>query len=401
MGFWANAVRLLTRARRPGPDEIMPPDPWDGWPADWATSWDQGGLGFSENVSTLFACVDRISSAINSMPITAETDRQPMTRPPRWIEEPPAPIYTHTGEAIDAILTSLLVDNGGGNAYLYVLSRDATGYPAYWMVLPPDQVQIDEDQLTYRIGGNLELGVKPRELRLTGDTRVDDLLHIRYQRRARTPYGIGPLDSVRRQVMNLIQYEYMSGNIAGGKGIPIGILSSDQVVNETQAAAYKKEWMDKIGRGEIAVLGNGFKFQGVSLNAKDMALLDLRQVDGRMIAVAYGVPPFMVGLAEAGDLTYSTVQGQMDFFFRVTLRPTSSDIARSLSRWLPRGSSVRFDADAYTRPPIQEYLPALGGAVRDGLLSVDEAREAIDYPPAAGGAGRLLALPSYPREDVA
>lgn len=91
----------LFRTRRPGLEEVIVPAPWDGWPAGWQVHWTSDRTQLETNLGIVFACVDRIASALSTMPLTAVTDRRPMARPPRWLTDPPAPTYTHTGEAVD------------------------------------------------------------------------------------------------------------------------------------------------------------------------------------------------------------------------------------------------------------------------------------------------------------
>jgi phage portal protein BeeE len=133
-------------------------------------------------------------------------------------------------------------------------------------------------------------------------------------------------------------------------------------------------------------MGAGLKYQSLTLNPRDLALLELREFDGRQIAAAFGVPPFMVNLAAAGDLTYSTTQGMMDYFWRQTLRPMAVNIGRALGTMLPGRSTVLFDADEYTRGTHAELVHTLVEGSGGPVLTQDEARVALNLSPLGGDA---------------
>ena len=70
----------------------------------------------------------------------------------------------------------------------------------------------------------------------------------------------------------------------------------------------------------------------------------------REIALAFGVPPMLLGLP--GDTTYANYQEANRAFWRQTVTPLARRIARSLLQWLKpawrdaQGLDVRIDLDA-------------------------------------------------------
>jgi phage portal protein BeeE len=128
-------------------------------------------------------------------------------------------------------------------------------------------------------------------------------------------------------------------------------------------------------------MGAGLKYQSLTLNPRDLALLELREFDGRQIAAAFGVPPFMVNLAAAGDLTYSTTQGMMDYFWRQTLRPMAINIGRALGTMLPGRATVLFGADEYTRGTKSEHVHMLVEGSGGPVFTRDEARVELNLSP--------------------
>jgi HK97 family phage portal protein len=218
----------------------------------------------------------------------------------------------------------------------------------------------------------------------------DDVVHIRHRSRPGRRLGVAPLQAAAENLAAAASYERIANKLATNSGIPTqGILTTDQDIPTTTAQRYKDTWQAR-GDGDVAVLGAGLKYQSLTLNPRDLALLELREFDGRQIAAAFGVPPFMVNLAAAGDLTYSTTQGMMDYFWRQTLRPMASNIGRALGTMLPGRSTVLFDADEYTRGTHSETIHTLVEASGGPIMDVDEARSVLNLSPRGGDAATAL-----------
>lgn len=340
---------------------VITPSAWAGWPAEWATSWSSPGL--TEKIAVVFACVERVASALASMPLQVSKDSLPMD-PPSWMTNPEPEVYTHIGDAITEVVWSLLMR---GNTYIVPTARAADGYPLRWAVVDPDQVHWKDDPRRWEINGRAY--------------QPGDVLHIRHLNRPGQRLGLAPLDAASVNLMAVADFERVASKLARDSGLPTqGILHTDQDIVESTAIRYKDTWQAR-GDGEIAVLGSGLRYESLTLNPRDLALLELREFDGRQIATVFGVPPFMINLAMAGDLTYSTTQGQMDFFWRQTLRPMAYNIGRALGTLLPGRSTVVFNADEYTRGTYSEHVQTLVNAVGGPIVDVNEARATIGLSP--------------------
>lgn len=354
------------------PGHVANPVTWSGWPWSdgWVPRWDPQSPWLVERISLVYSCIDRVATALTAMPIRVSKDSQPQL-PPTWLKNPQPERYTHMGEAVDEIVWSLLMR---GNAFLWSPPewRGADNYPLAWMVLDPDRIAWDR-----------EGGRGWRATFTTGDQILDrsHVVHIRHRSRPGQRLGVAPLAAAAENLEAAASYERIAFKLARNSGIPSqGILSTDQDIPEASAKRYKEKWQAR-GDGEVAVLGAGLKYQALTLNPRDLALLELREFDGRAIAATFGVPPFMVNLAAAGDLTYSTTQGMMDYFWRQTLRPMAVNIGRALGTMLPGRSTVLFDADEYTRGTAAETIQTLVEASGGPIIDTDEARALLNMSP--------------------
>jgi HK97 family phage portal protein len=266
-----------------------------------------------------------------------------------------------------------------GNAFLWTPAewRGSDNYPLAWTVLDPDRLSWDQDgDRGWRVTFNTGEQIVPRE----------DIVHIRHRSRPGQRLGVSPLSAAADNLEAAASYERVAFKLAHNSGLPTqGMLTTDQDITVDAARRYKETWQSR-GDGEVAVMGAGLKYQSLTLNPRDLALLELREFDGRQIAAAFGVPPFMVNLAAAGDLTYSTTQGMMDYFWRQTLRPMAVNIGRALGTMLPGRSTVLFDADEYTRGTHAELVHTLVEGSGGPVLTQDEARVALNLSPLGGDA---------------
>jgi HK97 family phage portal protein len=126
----------------------------------------------------------------------------------------------------------------------------------------------------------------------------------------------------------------------------------------------------------------------MGLTPKDMDFVEARNSASRDIALAFGVPPMLLGIP--GDNTYANYQEANRAFYRLTVLPMIGRIAMELTHFLAPvfGDGLRLWFDADRIEGLSAEREALWRRVGDAdFLSDDEKREAVGYPPASGTAG--------------
>lgn len=360
---------------------------WPGWPNSWEPPYFDtgpartmgGGYGPAAfmgggpllvgRVSTVFSCTDLISRTLATMGLKVLVNGTPVP-PPEWTENPEAEVYTSIVEAMQGLVNSLL---HRGNAYVAPTARESDGTVARWVVLNPDMVEVEPgaDGLpVYRVNGmNI-----PRT----------ELLHMRYQTWPGSPLGVGPLEACSRNLIGADAMQSWGTELAVTNGIPTAVLSSEAKLTRPQADEVKQSWAEAaMSRGTLpAVLSGGLTYTPLNLRPADVGLLDLRMFDEQRIASCFGVPLWLVGLPMADGLTYSTVDGTFDYFWRVTLRPLAYNIGAALSGWaLPRGAMLRFSSEQITEPNVQDRANVYKTMIDAGVITPAEARFMEHLPP--------------------
>lgn len=117
-----------------------------------------------------------------------------------------------------------------------------------------------------------------------------------------------------------------------------------------------------------------------------MDFLEAKHAAAREIALAFGVPPMLLGIY--GDNTYSNYQEANRVFWRQTVLPLAGRIGCALTHWLAPvvGEGLLLSADIDKIEALSADRTALWERVSKApFLSVNEKRLAAGYGPIDGG----------------
>ena len=129
------------------------------------------------------------------------------------------------------------------------------------------------------------------------------------------------------------------------------------------------------------LLEGGLDWRAMSLSPRDMDFLEARHSAMREIALAFGVPPMMLGLP--GDNTYANYAEAQRAFWRQTVLPLMNRLCEGLVHWLTplceeTGLDLAVDLDAVEA--LSTEREALWRRVSQAsFLSDAEKRMAIGY----------------------
>ncbi len=134
--------------------------------------------------------------------------------------------------------------------------------------------------------------------------------------------------------------------------------------------------------GRPMVLEGGLDWKAMGYSPKDMDFLQAKNGAAREIALAFGVPPMLLGIP--GDNTYANYQEANRAFWVQTVLPLVEKTAQDISDWL----TANMVGHAVLRPDY-EQVPALS-AEREAhwtriesasFLTANEKREALGFLP--------------------
>jgi HK97 family phage portal protein len=178
---------------------------------------------------------------------------------------------------------------------------------------------------------------------------------------------------------------------------PDGVLTFEQVQTSEQMSDNRKAWKENFQgvqkAHKTAVLSGNAKYQPITANPKDLAMVELKDSEREDICAIFEVDPILVGLKGVSDplsanSTYST--SEVAHLRRVTLPFLNMILLPALNRqWAHKDFDRR---DYYTLAVDESAIPALAEAnlMRSetavslstdtgGLLDFNEARKLVGY----------------------
>lgn len=152
---------------------------------------------------------------------------------------------------------------------------------------------------------------------------------------------------------------------------------------------FKRAWQGEEGAGAVPVLPNGAEWVPMASTSRDMDFMNTQKEAAKLIARAFGVP---LPLIDNDASTFNNLEQARERFYTDTVLPMFKLFLERFGAWiLPAyGGNLRFQVN-------EDKIGALEGirtrlfermlkAVSSGVLTTDEAREAIGYDPLGNAA---------------
>ena len=269
-----------------------------------------------------------------------------------------------------------------GNGYVHI-ALDSAGTPGELFALRPERVTIEPGADGWPAAYRYKAGERVMRFAALDGTGKPSLIHVKAAHPADDHYGLGCLGAAAGAVAIhnaatrwnkalLDNAARPSGALVFDPGEEGATLSSDQFA---RLKAELEEGFQGAGNaGRPMLLEGGLKWQAMSLSPADMDFVGLKACAAREIALAFGVPPLLLGLP--GDNTYANYAEANRALWRQTVLPLLEKIARGLEQglraWWPE-LALRVDRDAI--PALSEDRERLWAQVGAAdFLSAEEKR---------------------------
>lgn len=233
--------------------------------------------------------------------------------------------------------------------------------------------QLHPNDVEYR-DGQYWVGQSPLDM--------SDVIHLRGEPPYTGGMGQGVIDRHGADLGLAAQMRSYAGNIFS-TGVPAGYLKVNvPQITEAQAVDLKARWLAQHGgpKRSIAVLNATTEFHPIALSPLDSQLDAARTWGLRDIALAFGVPAYMLGVP--GDSsTYANVESRMTELSTFTLLPWIRRIEAALDAQFAQGVEVKINTSGTLRADTSTRYAAYSAALAAGWLTVDEVRALEDRPP--------------------
>jgi HK97 family phage portal protein len=241
-----------------------------------------------------------------------------------------------------------------GNAYVQLLTGD-DGSLVELYALRPERVRVEADArgwpgaYVYRVGAHAT--------RLAAEGPRPQLVHLRGFHPADDHYGLGCLGAAAGAVAIHNAATRWNKALLDNAARPSGALVYDPgdgaVLAADQFARLKAEmeagFAGAGNAGRPMLLDGGLRWQAMSLTPADMDFVGLKAAAAREIALAFGVPPMLLGLP--GDAAYANYREANRALWRQAILPLGElilgGLAQAMAGWFP-GARLWVDVDRVT-----------------------------------------------------
>jgi len=338
-----------------------------------------------------FRCVKMIAEAAAALPMVLQNDTQRfVTHPVLDLIKQPNPAQGRA-ELFEALFGQLLLT---GNGYVEAVGAEA-GMPIELHVLRSDRMNVVPGADGWPIA--YEYVVGGRKHRFDVSQGHPAVCHVKSFHPQDDHYGLSPMQAAAQaiDVHNSASRwsKALLDNAARPSGAIVyrgaegqGMLSSDQYARLVDEMESHHQGARNAGRPML--LEGGLDWKPMGFSPSDMEFQKTKESAAREIALAFGVPPMLLGVP--GDATYANYQEANRAFFRLTVLPLATRVAASISEWLAGFG----DAPLELKPDIDQVAALAperdaqwARVAKADFLSDAEKRHLLGLPPIAEEAG--------------
>lgn len=346
----------------------------------------------------VYACITLISADIGKLNIRLMNE----TSDGIW-EETTSPAFSpvltkpnHYQNRIQFIENWIMSKLTRGNTYT-LKGRDSRGVVNAMYVLDPARVTpliTESGDVYYRLSSDKLAGIPE------GDVTVpaSEIIHDRMNCLFHPLVGTSPLFACGLAARQGLAIQNGSAAFFENGAQPSGILIAPGAISDESAKRLKEKWEENYGgvnRGRLAVLGDGLKYQALTMTAVDAQLIDQMKMPAEMVCSVFHVPGYMVGVGTAP--TYNNVEALLQNYYSQCLQSLIESLELCLDEGLalPDKYRTEVDLDGLLRMDAATLVKTLSDGVGGGILAPNEARHKLNLKPKKGGDTPYLQQQNY------
>lgn len=331
-----------------------------------------------------FRAVKMIAEAAAALPLVLQDGRQRFdTHPVLDVVRAPN-LAQGRAELFEALFGQILLT---GNGYLEAVAAD-DGAPVELHVLRSDRMSLIPGADGWPVAYEYNVGGRKHRFDVNGARPA--VCHIKSFHPQDDHYGLSPMQAAAQAVdvhnsasrwskALLDNAARPSGAIVYRGADGQGAMSSDQY--DRLVSEMESHHQGARNAGRPMLLEGGLDWKPMGFSPSDMEFQKTKESAAREIAVAFGVPPMLMGIP--GEATYANYQEAHRAFYRLTVLPLATRVAASVAQWLSG-----FVGEELELKPDLDQVPALA-AERDaqwarvasaGFLSDREKRVLLGLP---------------------
>ena len=293
---------------------------------------------------------------------------------------------TSAGQSLIETLASQLLLHGNGFVQIV---KDAAGQPIELFALRPDRVSVVPGPDGWPCAYNYHVTGDQITLPVEDEDGWPNIIQIKTMHPLDDHLGASALAAAQQAVAIHNAASEWNRALLENAARPSGALVYEQPdgagLTAEQFERLKVEleaaFSGSVNAGRPMLLDGGLRWQSMAMSPADMDFATLKSAAAREIALAFGVPPMLLGIP--GDNTYSNYREANRALWRLTLLPLAeklfSALQEGLAPWFSE-SSISVDLDQITA--LSEDRERLWKQVSDAdFLTRNEKRSFLGFEP--------------------
>ncbi|STY93327.1 phage portal protein [Moraxella bovis] len=346
------------------------------------------------NFHAIFACVSLIASDIGKLKMDTKSVQNGVLLPTKShaqrLLKKPNPHQTWQ-QFVENWITSKLLR---GNAYI-LKERDLFGDIFRLYVLNPDRVKVlvsDRGEVFYQISHDKLFGLSETTV------PASEIIHDRFNCFYHPLVGLSPISACAVSAGVGLAIQSSQATLFNNDSRPSGILSVPSAINQAKADEIRANWRNRYtgaNRGDVAVLGDGAKYEPISLSAADTQAIEQLKMTAQTVCSVFHIPPFKVGM---GELKAGQKPSDLnEIYYSDCLQHYIEAIENLLDEHLnlEKGTEIIADLTSLIRMDSMSQMLYLKEGTHSGILSPNEARATLGLPPVIGGESPLMQQQNY------
>lgn len=351
--------------------------------------------GYKLNV-IIYRCIEKLVQAIASAEIEVHKGENVLEK--HWVLDLlKRPNPTESGaQFIRHIFTDYLI---GGN--MYIAQSVVGGKPKELWAIDPRYMQVQPGAIGLPLSFKFDNGSFKKTFPVDQVSGRCDVFHYKKYDPENIWVGMSPMQPAAmagdahndgmRWNSALLKNGARPSGVIRFKGTP-----SAEVISKI-TEFFTKRFYGAGNAGKVPILPNEAEWQQIDQSPKDMDFIAGLKEYAKYIALAYDIP---LPLTDNDSSSYNNIEQAKELLWTDTALPLLSDFLDAFGNWLfsltgenDLTLSINMDNVAALEGVRERRFKRMGQGVKDGLITPNEAREAIDYTPIPG-AGDSLFVPS-------
>ena len=280
-----------------------------------------------------------------------------------------------------------------GNAYVQAVGPKGAA-PVELHLLRPDRMAVIAGKGCMPAGYRYTVNGQYTDYPVDRITGMSTILHLKNFHPLNDWYGLSPVEAAAYSIDQHNQSGAWNQALLQNGARPSGALvvkseaAGGGTLSEDQYNRVKlqidEQFSGSANAGRPILLEGGLDWKEMSLTPKDMDFIEAKNSSARDIALAFGVPPQLLGIP--GDNTYSNLQEARLALWEQTVIPLVCATTDALNNWLVPmfGGNVELVPDTDSISALAIRNQAIWDRVEKAtFLTDDEKRAAVGYGPLA------------------